>query len=102
MTEEARTFVGDLVWNDRNFMELFTANYGYPNAELAAHLRRAGAAERVRSGAVSGGIGARRYSGSGAVPGPHRQARRFLSDRARACSSASSFSASTSPIRRPA
>ena len=30
MTEEARAFVGDLVWNDRNFMELFTADYGYP------------------------------------------------------------------------
>ena len=35
MTEEARTFVGDLVWNDRNFMELFTANYGFVNADLA-------------------------------------------------------------------
>ena len=35
MTEEARTFVGDLVWNDRNFMDLFTANYGYVNADLA-------------------------------------------------------------------
>jgi hypothetical protein len=36
MTEEARAFVGDLVWNDRNFMELFTANYGYPDSDLAA------------------------------------------------------------------
>jgi hypothetical protein len=35
MTEEARRFVGDLVWNDLNFMELFTANYGYPNSDLA-------------------------------------------------------------------
>ncbi len=35
MTQEARTFVSDLVWNDRNFMELFTANYGYVNADLA-------------------------------------------------------------------
>jgi hypothetical protein len=35
MTEEARTFVGDLVWNDRNFMDLFTANYGFVNVELA-------------------------------------------------------------------
>ena len=29
MTEEARVFVSDLVWNDRNFMDLFTADYGY-------------------------------------------------------------------------
>ena len=36
MTEEARRFVGDLVWNDRNFMELFTADYGFVNADLAA------------------------------------------------------------------
>lgn len=36
MTEEARLFSGDLVWNDRNFMDLFTANYGYANGDLAA------------------------------------------------------------------
>jgi len=36
MTEEARQFVADLVWNDRNFMEAFTADYGFPNADLAA------------------------------------------------------------------
>jgi len=36
MTEEARLFIGDLVWNDRNFMDLFTADYGYANADLAA------------------------------------------------------------------
>jgi hypothetical protein len=35
MTEEARTFVGDLVWNDRNFMDFYTATYGFVNAELA-------------------------------------------------------------------
>ena len=36
MTEEARLFVSDLVWNDRNFMNLFTADYGYADADLAA------------------------------------------------------------------
>src|SRR5262249_34375426 len=36
MTEEARSFVSDLVWNDRNFMDLFTADYGYLNSELAS------------------------------------------------------------------
>ena len=35
MTEEARAFVSDLVWSDRNFMELFTADYGYPDGDLA-------------------------------------------------------------------
>ncbi|MBY0507065.1 MAG: DUF1592 domain-containing protein [Bryobacteraceae bacterium] len=35
MAEEARLFVSDLVWNDKNFMELFTAPYGYVNSELA-------------------------------------------------------------------
>ena len=36
MTEEARQFIADLVWTDRNFMEAFTANYGFVNADLAA------------------------------------------------------------------
>jgi len=36
MTEEARLFVADLVWNGRNFMDVFTAGYGYANADLAA------------------------------------------------------------------
>ncbi len=36
MTEEARRFVGDLVWNDRNFMQVYTANWGFPNSNLAA------------------------------------------------------------------
>ena len=36
MTEEARHFIADLVWNDRNFMDAFTANYGFVNADLAA------------------------------------------------------------------
>src|SRR5260370_23425180 len=35
MTEEALAFVGDLVWNSRNFMELFTANYGFVDVEPA-------------------------------------------------------------------
>src|SRR5439155_12299637 len=36
MTEESRRFVGDLVWNDRNFMEAFTAKYSFINSDLAA------------------------------------------------------------------
>jgi hypothetical protein len=36
MTEEARRFVGDLVWNDRSFMEAFTAPYSFINSDLAA------------------------------------------------------------------
>lgn len=36
MTEEAKHFIGFLVWNDRNFMETFTANYGFVNSNLAA------------------------------------------------------------------
>jgi len=36
MTEEAKRFVGDLVWNDRNFMDAFRANYGFVNSDLAS------------------------------------------------------------------
>ncbi len=36
MTEEARRFVRDLAWGDRNFMDLFTDPHGYLTADLAA------------------------------------------------------------------
>ncbi|HEX4771276.1 MAG TPA: DUF1592 domain-containing protein [Bryobacteraceae bacterium] len=36
MTEEAQLFVSDLVWNDRDFMDVFSANYGFVNADLAS------------------------------------------------------------------
>src|SRR5205085_3804694 len=36
MTEEAKRFVGDLVWNDRNFMDAFRGSYGFVNSELAS------------------------------------------------------------------
>ncbi len=36
MTEEARVFLGDLVWNDRNFMDFVRADYGFINSDLAA------------------------------------------------------------------
>jgi hypothetical protein len=36
MTEEAKLFIGDLVWNNRNFMDAFSAGYGFANAELAS------------------------------------------------------------------
>ena len=35
MLEEDRRFVADLVWNDRNFMDLFRADYGFVNSDLA-------------------------------------------------------------------
>jgi len=35
MTQEARRFVSDLVWGNRDFTQLFTAPYGYANGDLA-------------------------------------------------------------------
>lgn len=35
MTEEARSFIADLVWNDRDFTKAFTADYSFINADLA-------------------------------------------------------------------
>ena len=54
MTEEARRFIGDLVWNDRNFMDLFTADYGFMNADLAAIYGVHRAGEGFRPCAVPG------------------------------------------------
>ena len=36
MVEETRRLLDHLVWDDRNFMELLTADYGYLSADLAA------------------------------------------------------------------
>ena len=36
MLEESRRFVGDLVWNNKNFMDLFRAEYGFVNSDLAS------------------------------------------------------------------
>ena len=36
MTEEARIFLGDLVWNDRNFMDFVRADHSFVNSDLAA------------------------------------------------------------------
>ncbi len=35
MTQETRRFVSGLVWGGRDFMQLFTAGYGYVNGELS-------------------------------------------------------------------
>ncbi len=36
MIEETKHFMDDLVWNDKDFMGAFTANYGFVNSDLAA------------------------------------------------------------------
>jgi uncharacterized protein DUF1592/uncharacterized protein DUF1588/uncharacterized protein DUF1595/uncharacterized protein DUF1587/uncharacterized protein DUF1585 len=36
MTEETRRLIAHLAWNDQNFMEVYTARYGFLSAELAA------------------------------------------------------------------
>ncbi|MBL8214543.1 MAG: DUF1588 domain-containing protein, partial [Bryobacterales bacterium] len=35
MTEESRRLVADLVWNDRDFMDFFRADYAFVNSDLA-------------------------------------------------------------------
>jgi hypothetical protein len=36
MAEEARRFIGSIVWNDRDFREVFSSNYTFINSDLAA------------------------------------------------------------------
>ena len=36
MAEEARSFIADLVWHERDFTQVFTADYSFINADLAA------------------------------------------------------------------
>ena len=48
MTEETRRLIADLVWNDRNFMDMFTAGYTYVNSDLASLYGSPPLRERVR------------------------------------------------------
>jgi hypothetical protein len=36
MSEEARRFIGHIVWNDRDFREVFNGNYTFINSDLAS------------------------------------------------------------------
>jgi hypothetical protein len=36
MTEEAKRFIGDIVWNDRDFREVFSGNYTFIKSDLAS------------------------------------------------------------------
>ena len=94
MTEEARRFVGDLVWNDRNFMDAFTARLQLHQLGSGGRLQNAAAGARFRPRGVPAGIRARRTAGTGAVPDFVQQAGRHRADRPRAyCSRAVSVPA---------
>ena len=62
MIEEASRFVGDLVWNDRNFMDLFRADYGFVNSDLAT-VYGVPAPARISTACSSRRSGARRRLG---------------------------------------
>jgi hypothetical protein len=56
MTEETRRLIDDAVWNDRNFLDIFTANYAFVTADLASVYNLpapAGEFERVEFPAAS-------------------------------------------------
>ncbi|MEZ5353876.1 MAG: DUF1592 domain-containing protein [Bryobacteraceae bacterium] len=60
MTEETRRLVADLVWNDGNFMDLYTAGYTFLNPDLASLYKLPAPAEefgRVELPADSGRAG---------------------------------------------
>ena len=55
MVQETRMLLGNLVWNDGNFMDAFTAGLQLPECRTSRRLYGcAGACRRVRDGAVSG------------------------------------------------
>jgi hypothetical protein len=60
MVQETRLLLGDLVWNDGNFMQAFTADYSFLNSDLASVYglpSPAGEFERVRFPADSPRLG---------------------------------------------
>jgi len=66
MAEETRRLFNDLVWNDKSFMELFTADYTFINTELAliyelpeppeAFVRVSYPTDSVRAGVLGQGV----------------------------------------------
>ena len=102
MTEETRRLIADPVWNDRNFIDIFTADYAFVNADLARVYSVPAPPEEfeqcrfpripIAPGITGAGAVPRRSPASPTRPRPPRAA----------SSCASSSSASTCPIRRPA
>ena len=92
MTEEARRFVGDLVWNDRNFMDVFTAKYSFINSDLAAVYKTPPPARDFDRVEFHARVRTRRTAGPGPVPDAHQQARRDRAHRPR------TFRAGTVPL----
>ena len=102
MTEEARAFVSDLVWNDRNFMELFTADYGYPDGDLAGIYGVKAPAREFERTPFPAGSERAGHSRTGRCSWPSRPSPRIRLRRRAGFLCGNSFSASTCPILRPA
>ena len=102
MTEETRRLIGDVVWNDRSFMEIFTAGYAFLNADLAALYGVPAPANEFDRVSLPRGVRARRHRRRGALPGLTSKPGGNLAHRRAAFSCASSSSASRFPILLPA
>ena len=83
MVEESKRLLAKLVWGDRNFMEFFTADYGFLNSDLAAPLRTACPIRRVREGDISAWFGQSRNPWPGCLFDVDEQADRNLAHGAR-------------------
>ena len=82
MVEETRRLFDHLVWDDRNFMEFFTADYTFVNRGPRPALRPAGPRRGIREGRVPGGFRPFRRAGARQLPGADQQARGNVPDRA--------------------
>ena len=83
MVQETRMLLDNLVWNDGNFMEAFTADYSFLNSDLASLYgvpAPAGEFELVRFPAAAHRAG---LLGQAIVPGVERRTGRNVADRAR-------------------
>ena len=83
MVQETRMLLDNLVWNDGNFMEVFTADYSFLNSDLASLYgvpAPSGEFELVRFPAD---CAPRRPARPGVVPGVERRTGRDVADRAR-------------------
>ncbi len=83
MVEETRRLLDHLVWDDRNFMELLTADYAYLSSDLATLYKLPAPAGQFELVHFPAGTPPRRTVGRGVVPGGERGADRDIAHRAR-------------------
>ena len=83
MTEEPRRLASNLIWQNGNFMDFFSADYAYLSSSLAALYKVEAPKTRVRKGRPAARDREGRRARAGRLSGSHEQTDRYISHGAR-------------------